>query len=117
MHGMSAAFLCGEPGLDGLLGEEPRASIEPDRLELFGIRSIDRLEKDLLRDRRVSIADMREIDEFGVGVLIRRVIDKVRARDGVLHVSFDVDFLDPEPSRPASAPRCPAGRPIGRRIW
>jgi arginase len=96
MHGMSAAFLCGEDGLDGLLGEEPRASIEPDRLELFGTRSIDRLEKDLMRDRRVSIVDMRAIDEFGVGVLIRRVIDKVRARDGVLHVSFDVDFLDPD---------------------
>jgi arginase len=95
MHGMSAAFLCGEPGLDGLLGDEPRASIGPGQLELFGVRSIDRLEKDLLRARRVSVADMRQIDEFGVGVLIRRVIDKVKARDGVLHVSFDVDFLDP----------------------
>jgi arginase len=95
MHGMSAAFLCGEPGLDHLLGLEPRASIDPDQLELFGIRSIDKLEKDLLRHRRVSTADMRQIDEFGVGVLIRRVIDKVRARDGVLHLSFDVDFLDP----------------------
>jgi arginase len=95
MHGMSAAFLCGEPGLDGLLGEEPRSPIDPDRLELFGIRSIDKLERDLLRARRISIADMRQIDEFGVAVLIRRVIDKVRARKGVLHVSFDVDFLDP----------------------
>ena len=95
MHGMSAAFLCGEPGLDRLLGGEPRASIKPDQLELFGIRSIDKLEKDLLRDRRISVADMRQIDEFGVGVLIRRVIEKVRARGGVLHVSFDVDFLDP----------------------
>jgi arginase len=95
MHGMSAAFLCGEPGLDGLLGEEPRSPIEPDQLELFGTRSIDKLEKDLLRSRRVSMADMRQIDEFGVGVPIRRVIDKVKARGGVLHVSFDVDFLDP----------------------
>src|ERR1700733_9605364 len=46
MHGMSAAFLCGEPGLDGLLGGEPRASIGPDQLECFGARSIDKLEKD-----------------------------------------------------------------------
>ena len=95
MHGMSAAFLCGEPGLDGLLGEATRAPIDPDQLELFGTRSIDKLENDLLRDRRIRAADMRQIDEHGVGVLIRRVIDKVRARDGVLHVSFDVDFLDP----------------------
>jgi arginase len=95
MHGMSAAFLCGEPGLDGLLGGLPRASIGPDQLDLFGVRSIDPLEKKLVRDRRVAVADMRAIDEFGVGVLIRRVIERVRAMNGVLHVSFDVDFLDP----------------------
>jgi arginase len=95
MHGMSAAFLCGEPGLDSLLGDEPRTLLAPERLELFGIRSVDRPERDLLRQRRVNITDMRAIDEFGVGVLIRRVIDKVRARNGVLHVSFDIDFLDP----------------------
>ena len=96
MHGMSAAFLCGEPGLDGLLGNLVRTSIGPDQLDLFGIRSIDPLEKELVRDRRIAIADMRAIDEFGVGVLIRRVIERVKARNGVLHVSFDVDFLDPE---------------------
>ncbi len=95
MHGMSAAFLCGEPGLDGLLGEEPRASIDPGQLDLFGIRSVDKLEKELMRARRIRVADMRQIDEFGVAVLIRRVIDRVRESDGVLHVSFDVDFLDP----------------------
>lgn len=95
MHGMSAAFLCGEPGLDGLLGDQPRVSIDPDRLDLFGIRSIDPLEKKLVGDRPIAVADMRAIDEFGVGVLIRRVIEKVRACNGVLHVSFDVDFLDP----------------------
>src|SRR4051794_6501570 len=95
MHGMSGAFLCGEPGLDRLLGDEPRASIKPDQLDLFGVRSIDKLEKDLVRQRGIAIADMRRIDEFGVGVLIRKVIAKVKARNGVLHVSFDVDFLDP----------------------
>ncbi|ABD88475.1 arginase [Rhodopseudomonas palustris] len=96
MHGMSAGFLCGESGLDRLLGDEPRASLDPGRLELFGIRSIDRLEKQLVQSRRISIADMRRIDEFGVGVLMRSFIERVQARNGVLHVSFDVDFLDPE---------------------
>src|SRR5882672_11760508 len=55
MDGMTAAFLCGQPGLDRLLGDHPRASISPDQLDLFGIRSIDPLEKDLVRDRRVAI--------------------------------------------------------------
>ncbi|MBI5131636.1 MAG: arginase [Rhodopseudomonas palustris] len=95
MHGMSAAFLCGEPGLDHLLGAEPRVSIPPAQLDLFGIRSIDPLEKELVRARAIPVVDMRAIDEFGVGVLIRRVIDRVRAAGGVLHLSFDVDVLDP----------------------
>ena len=95
MHGMSSAFLCGEPGLDKLLGDQPRASITPDQLDLFGIRSIDPLEKILVHERRVTIADMRAIYEFGVAVLIRRLIEKVKSKNGVLHVSFDVDFLDP----------------------
>jgi arginase len=95
MHGMSGAFLCGEPGLDDLLGDGVRVSISPDQLDLFGIRSIDPLEKQLVRDRRIAIADMRAIDEFGVGVLIRKVIERVKAKNGVLHLSFDVDFLDP----------------------
>jgi arginase len=95
MHGMSSAFLCGEGGLDDLLGDQPRASITPDQLDLFGIRSIDPLEKKLVHERRVAIADMRALDEFGVAVLIRRVIERVKAKNGVLHLSFDVDFLDP----------------------
>jgi arginase len=95
MHGMSAAFLAGEPGLDGLLGDGSRACVGADRIELFGVRSIDPLEKKLVSERRVAIADMRAIDEFGVGVLIRKVIERVRAQNGVLHLSFDVDFLDP----------------------
>ena len=95
MHGMSAAFLCGEPGLDQLLGNQVRASITPDQLDLFGIRSIDPLEKKLVHERRIAIADMRAIDEHGVAVLIRRVIERVRAKNGVLHLSFDLDFLDP----------------------
>ena len=96
MHGMSSAFLCGEPGLDALLGNEPRASIAPHNLELFGIRSIDPQEKTLVRERKINVIDMRHIDEFGVGVPIRRIIEKVNARNGLLHVSFDVDFLDPQ---------------------
>jgi arginase family enzyme len=66
---------------------------------VLGTRSIDPLEKQLVRERSVAVADMRQIDEFGVGVLIRRVIDRVKGRNGVLHVSFDVDFLDPALAR------------------
>jgi len=95
MHGMSAAMLCGEPGFEGLLGDEPHALLDPRRLHLFGIRSIDDGERRLLRARGVDVVDMRVLDEYGAAATIRRIIERVRALDGVLHVSFDLDFLDP----------------------
>ncbi|HEX2725434.1 MAG TPA: arginase [Beijerinckiaceae bacterium] len=95
MHGMSAALLAGEPGLEAVFGEHAGATIRPANLRLFGIRSIDRGERALLRARGVDVIDMRHIDEFGVGVLMRGVLDAVAAAGALLHVSFDIDFLDP----------------------
>ena len=95
MHGMSAAMLCREPGFEGVFGDEPHGFVDPGRLHLFGIRSIDSGERRLLHSRGVDVVDMRMLDEFGFAVSIRRIIDRVRARDGLLHVSLDVDFLDP----------------------
>jgi arginase len=95
MHGMSAAVLAGEPGLETVFGAGARAALRPGNLHLFGVRSIDRGERALLRARGVPVTDMRLIDEFGVGVLMRRVIEAVAAARGLLHVSLDVDFLDP----------------------
>ncbi|SFJ12420.1 arginase [Phyllobacterium sp. CL33Tsu] len=95
MHGMSAALLCGEPGLEGVFGEEPRGFVKPENLHLFGIRSIDATERVLLRERGIDVVDMRRIDEFGVAKLMRRIIERVQKANGILHVSFDVDFIDP----------------------
>ena len=95
MHGMSLAMLCQEPGLEGVFGSEPHGFVDPARLHLFGIRSIDTGERRLLQNRGVDVVDMRRLDEDGFAVSIRRIIDRVRARNGLLHVSLDVDFLDP----------------------
>jgi arginase len=95
MHGMSAAMLTREPGLEAVMGDAPHGSVDPRNLTLFGIRSVDRAERDLLRSRGIEVIDMRLIDEFGVAVLIRKVIERVAAAGGHLHVSLDVDFLDP----------------------
>jgi arginase len=96
MHGMAAAFLCGEPGLGDIFGDEPHGLIAPQNLTVLGVRAIDPGERRLLRERGVQVMDMRLIDEFGVSVLVRRIVERVRERKGVLHVSLDVDFLDPD---------------------
>jgi arginase len=96
MHGMSTALLCGEPGFDGIFGGEPHGSVDPKHLYLFGVRAIDRGERELLRARGVNVVDMRLLDEFGASVLMRRIIEHVQEQKGLLHVSLDVDFLDPQ---------------------
>jgi arginase len=95
MHGMSAAALCGEPGLDGIFADEPHGSVDPKNLCIFGVRAIDRGERELLHLRGVDVVDMRQLDEFGASALMRRFIERVRERNGLIHVSLDVDFLDP----------------------
>ena len=95
MHGMPVAWLSGERGFGDLLGDEPGALVDPSRLHLFGIRSIDADERRLLQARGIDVVDMRRLDEDGFALSIRRIIDRVRVANGLLHVSLDVDFLDP----------------------
>jgi arginase len=96
MHGMSAAWLCGEPGLGDIFRDEPHGFVDPKNLFLFGVRAIDSGERELLHARGVNVVDMRLLDEFGASVLMRRIIAQVKERNGLLHVSLDVDFLDPQ---------------------
>jgi len=96
MHGMPLAFLVGEPSLAGILGNRPFTAIPADKVHLFGLRSIDRVERKALRGSGISCVDMGEIDEMGVSVLIRLMIDRIAGPNVHLHVSFDADALDPD---------------------
>ncbi|KQT77372.1 arginase [Methylobacterium sp. Leaf466] len=95
MHGMPLAALCGEPGFSDLFADDDRPTLAPGNVHLFGLRSIDAGERALVAARRIDVVDMRTIDEFGVVAPLRRILERVKAADGVLHVSLDVDFLDP----------------------
>lgn len=95
LHGMPVACLFGlgpEP-LTHLGGHAPILSRE--QIRQLGIRSVDPGEKRLVREYGIDIYDMRYIDELG----IKRVMDQALSglsADTHLHVSFDVDFLDPQ---------------------
>lgn len=108
MHGMPVALLCGEEGFDGVVPEAYRVAIDPTHVHLFGIRSLDKEERRLLRARGVDVADMRLIDEYGVAALMRKIIERVQAAGGHLHVSLDIDFLDPSVA-PAVGTAVPGG--------
>ena len=94
IHGMPVACLCGmgPEELTTLGGSKPATA--PDVFRQIGIRSVDEGEKRLVREARVSIFDMRQIDESGMKRVMEEALEGVDA-DTHLHVSFDVDFLDP----------------------
>ncbi|HVJ62039.1 MAG TPA: arginase, partial [Tahibacter sp.] len=94
VHGMPVACLCGygPAALTELGGSAP--ALQPGEIRQIGIRSVDPGEKKLVRDVGLDIYDMRYIDEIGVSRAMKEALEGVDA-DTHLHVSFDVDFLDP----------------------
>ncbi len=108
MHGMPVAALCGESGLDFLFDGMDRVVMDGRDFNQIGIRSIDLTERELVRDRGVNVMDMRTVDEHGMSRLIARVLEEVEARDAMLHLSLDVDFLDPSIA-PAVGTTVPGG--------
>ena len=94
IHGMPVACLCGfgPHELTELGGGAP--TITPDRIRQIGIRSVDAGEKKLVHDVGLDIYDMRYIDEVGMKRVMEGALLNLGAKDH-LHVSFDVDFLDP----------------------
>ena len=115
MHGMPAAMLSREPGLEAVFGDEPHGFIDPGRLHLFGIRSINSGERLLLQDRGVDVVDMRRLDEDGFAVSIRR--SSIGSRPAMAFcMSVWMSTFSIRRSRQASAPPSRAGRPTARRI-
>ena len=94
LHGMPVACLCGfgPKELTSLGGMTP--AIRPEWIREIGIRSVDSGEKRFVHDQSLEVFDMRYIDEMGV----RRTMELALAdldSNTHLHVSFNVDFLDP----------------------
>ncbi|WP_328804132.1 arginase [Roseibium aggregatum] len=95
LHGTPLAYACGLPGFEGLLGGPLEHVVDPENVEILGVRSIDAQERELLVAHGVGVSDMRAIDEEGVAVLLKPFLKRVADANGLLHVSLDVDFLDP----------------------
>ena len=94
IHGMPVACLCGHgPDELTILGGTKPAT-QPDVFRQIGIRSVDEGEKKFVHEAGIDIYDMRYIDEIGIKASMEEALADID-RDTHLHVSFDVDFLDP----------------------
>ncbi|MHA3902977.1 arginase [Castellaniella sp. WN] len=94
VHGMPVACLCGfgPDELVNLGGDGPALRISD--LRMIGIRSVDRQERLFVREQGLDVYDMRMIDELGMRAVMQAALADLPG-DAHVHVSFDVDFLDP----------------------
>jgi arginase len=95
IHGMPVACLCGfgPPELVRMGGQAP--AIDAKWIRQIGIRSVDSGEKRFVHEQGLEVFDMRYIDEVGVRRTMELALAGLDANTH-LHVSFDVDFLDPD---------------------
>jgi len=95
IHGMPLASLLGigHNELVNFLGFSPK--LPPDNCALIGIRSIDEAEKDNIKKLKVPVYTMNDIDKLGIHRIIAKVLKQFREKVDHIHISFDVDSVDP----------------------
>ncbi|MCE0504994.1 arginase [Roseivivax sp. GX 12232] len=109
LHGTPLAYATGRAGFPGF--PDVPAPVPADQVCVIGLRSVDGPEREAFDAAGVMRADMREIDENGIGKPLSAFLDRVAAAGGALHVSLDVDFLDPAVA-PAVGTTVPGGATV-----
>lgn len=106
LHGTPLAYIAGRDGFDAF--PPFPAPVPAHRICMFGIRSVDPAEQAAMLECDIAINDMRVIDERGIVAPLREFLARCRDEGGMLHVSLDVDFLDPSIA-PAVGTTVPGG--------
>lgn len=106
LHGTPLAYINGRAGFDAFPAFP--APVPAARICMFGIRSVDPAEEQGMAERGIQPNDMRVIDEHGIVKPLRDFLNRCRREGGMLHVSLDVDFLDPSIA-PAVGTTVPGG--------
>jgi arginase len=94
LHGTPTAYFTGQSGFEGIFPPLEQAVPEAN-ICMMGIRSVDPYERAFLEKSQITVLDMRAIDELGIVKPLRDFLARVKASNGRLHLSLDVDFLDP----------------------
>ena len=102
LHGCPMSFALGLDGTDVApfnewLPKPPVASTR--RLVYIGLRDVDEGERKILRDHNIKVFTMHHLDKYGIGkvmdLALEYINDGTNRRDRPIHLSFDIDALDP----------------------
>jgi Arginase/agmatinase/formimionoglutamate hydrolase, arginase family len=108
IHGMPVSFLI------GIGSKVPEFSwvkplLKPERLVYIGLRDVDAGEKRILKEHNIKAFSMHEVDKYGIGKVVEMALDHVNPkRDLPIHLSFDVDALDPSVAPSTGTPVSPS---------
>jgi arginase len=95
VHGMPLAALLGpEPVELSKIGQRS-PKVRADRTVLIGVRNLDVLEKQIIRDSKVQVFTITDIDRHGIAVVMKRALAIAGKDTRGIHVSFDLDVCDP----------------------
>lgn len=95
IHGMPLAHLLGygDDDLINILHDGP--AVKPENVVLIGIRDIDNVEREVIRESGIKAFTMRDIDDLGMAHVVREALEVVCDGTAGFHISFDVDGCDP----------------------
>lgn len=109
LHGTPVGYFTGREGFDGF--PDVTNPVPEENVCMIGLRSVDTPERLALEASAIHRHDMRDIDENGIAGPLARFLDRVSKANGLLHVSLDVDFLDPSVA-PAVGTTVPGGATV-----
>ncbi|HAD04001.1 MAG: arginase [Desulfuromonadales bacterium GWD2_61_12] len=103
IHGMTLAVLLGDGYPELVAVGRPGAKLKPQDVVLLALRDLDPGERERLKGSGITVYTMRDIDERGIGAVVREALERLEQHHR-LHVSLDVDCLDPQASPGVGTP-------------
>ena len=95
VHGMPLAAALGRAGPDFASDVWPLPALDPERVVLVGVRSLDAGERSLVHETGIGVYTMTELDRRGVEAVVREALERVEGA-AFVHVSLDMDVVDPD---------------------
>src|SRR5437763_5081996 len=95
VHGMPLAAALGLAGPEFESDAWPLPAVAADRVALAGVRELDAGERELLHEQDILVFTMTEVDRLGIEHAVHNSLERI-AGDGFVHVSLDLDAVDPE---------------------